>query len=485
MRKGGFHVLIVLAACLLLLYFAAPFGTSRAAGDNSRSNIPNSGQRQQPANFDALAGAQSNFAPASVAPQVEGGRDVQSEPRFGVPTFLWASDPGPSHQIGKSAVDRGSDEVSAARSHLSRYADRYRLAKSDLISAHSVSVHDTGSGAIIVKFKQDIGGVEVFRDEVNVIMNRDLQLIAISGYLTGADTADKSLVGNFQLQPEGALSAALSDLTGQTIDPAELHRITPGQSTVVPAVDPPTKTIAAKGKSLSTPTLAKGSGTITISTPQKQLPSPSDDPYTHFSTDSSALSGVIFSDEGSRTRPVMFHLPDRYVPAYYVETSIQMPSTKTNVINVSGDPIMENWDYAFVISAVDGQVLFRKNLVAEQTSTFNVWADPTTKIPYDTPAGNGVHPKITASPDGTQYPFAAQQTVTLQNLPFSQNDPWLAAGATETNGNNADAYLDLFGPDGFGNPTTTIPTDIPTGDFRAQATGPNAFQHTFVAGTIT
>src|SRR4030095_2707172 len=79
---------------------------------------------------------------------------------------------------------------SAARGHLGGYGANYRLSSRDVTAARFVAVHDTGKGAIIAKFKQEVGGIEVFRDEINVIMTQNLQLIAISGYLTGDKTAD-------------------------------------------------------------------------------------------------------------------------------------------------------------------------------------------------------------------------------------------------------------------------------------------------------
>src|SRR4029077_18726122 len=112
----------------------------------------------------------------------EASQNVQTEPRFDVPTFLWAPDAGEARQLNMSPSQRRDNIVSIARAHLSRYADRYRMAKSDLVAARASTVHDTGSGAIIVKFKQDIGGIEVFGDEVNVVMNQSLQLVAITGY---------------------------------------------------------------------------------------------------------------------------------------------------------------------------------------------------------------------------------------------------------------------------------------------------------------
>jgi hypothetical protein len=56
------------------------------------------------------------------------------------------------------------------------------------------------------------------------------------------------------------------------------------------------------------------------------------------------------------------------------------------------------------------------------------------------------------------------------------NDPWLAPGATETVGNNVDAYMDLANPDGF-NPAGA-PTSGTTNDFRAQLTAAGQFLHT-------
>ena len=70
--------------------------------------------------------------------------------------------------------------------------------------------------------------------------------------------------------------------------------------------------------------------------------------------------------------------------------------------------------------------------------TYKVWAEPgTLHQPSPGPQGRGGSPHPTGQPDGFQAPFVLPTLVTLQNLPFSRNDPWLAPGSTETNGNNA------------------------------------------------
>jgi hypothetical protein len=139
-------------------------------------------------------------------------------------------------------------------------------------------------------------------------------------------------------------------------------------------------------------------------------------------------------------------------------------------------PPWETQAYSYVISATDGEILSRRNLIQNDAYTYRVWADPVTKIPYDTPAGNDVHPNIAALPNGVQYPFVATNDITLENFPFSRNDPWLPPGATETAGNNVDAYVDLVNPDGY-NPVPPA-GNTASGDFRAQITAPGQFLHT-------
>ena len=59
-------------------------------------------------------------------------------------------------------------------------------------------------------------------------------------------------------------------------------------------------------------------------------------------------------------------------------------------------------------------------------------------------------PSPSGVPNGTPLPpFVSSNLVTLANGPISTNDPWLPDGATETRGNNVDAYADLVPDDGF------------------------------------
>jgi hypothetical protein len=431
---------------------SAAVNTVKAARVAQQPQVESTNRKQGPPNYDAFGASKKR--PAAVADaqaqvetseqQIGAGHIVQVEPRLGVPTFLWASETGQGKARHMSSIQAQAniDVEASAREHLGDYSSLYRLSASDVSEAQLVAVHDSGKGAVIAKFKQEVKGVEVFRDEINVIMNRDLQLVALSGYLTGDNTGAGLTAEDFKLQPGEALSKALEDLTGTTLDASAFQG---------------TKSSAIQKNASN---LKNYNSYLLYNAPQ-------------------GLAGKFsFADEQSRVKKVMFHLVDEYVPAYYVETSILLPST--DVLSVSGDAPLVVWSYSYVISAVDGQVLYRNNLVDDAAApntpyTYRVWADPATHIPYDTPAGNGPHPKQTTSPDAAQSPFGAQNDVTLTNYAFSRNDPWLPAGATETVGNNVDAFVNLFNPDGYG--PVAVPANPATGDFRAQLTGPEAFLH--------
>ncbi len=141
--------------------------------------------------------------------------------------------------------------------------------------------------------------------------------------------------------------------------------------------------------------------------------------------------------EPARVKRVLF--PQRGVsgvelePAYYAE------------VLVTRGPA-----HSFVVSAIDGRLLFENNLVKNDANTYRVFADPQTLAPMDGPQGNGIAPHPTGKPDRMKLTWQPSQLVTLSNVPFSKNDPWLPPGATKTEGNNVHAYADLADPDGFG-----------------------------------
>lgn len=419
----------------LLLYLVASCATESIEPDTAVDPGADAfGQHPaDPARTAALlATAQSFVRPGSV---------MQTEPRLGVPTVLWAREPVSSTASTRwLTAGTPHPELAASRAALADYAPLYKLDANDVASAVVASVHDLGTGPVLVKYRAQIGGIEIFREELNVVMNRKLEAVALTGYLTSASTPAARPGGlDFQLPAPAGAIAAVNQLAKAQLDAARL------------------------------------------------VPIGSRDGYDFF--DLAADTGVVLADP-VRMKKVYFHTGDGLEAAYYVEVSAYTGPPVPDTLTLDGGLVPTLEASAYVVSAATGQPLFRKNLIADAVAsapqeaaalpaggfTYRVWADPLTGVPYDTPAGNGAHPKLAPVPDGAQAAFAAPQNVSLRNFPFSRNDPWIAPGATETIGNNVDAFLNLFSPDGFG--PAAAPADPATGDYRAQITAPGQFLHT-------
>ncbi|MCC6807525.1 MAG: M36 family metallopeptidase [Deltaproteobacteria bacterium] len=150
-----------------------------------------------PANFDANESAPKVSLPGAPGDAIDA--------RTALPTITWAAPED-------AALADGLDTETAAWTYLGAYADRYRVSPAVLATAAVREVHDTGDGAIIVAFKQRIAGIDVFRHELKVAMNRAHALVAISGHLS----PQLPLGGRatFRLGAEDALAFAFLDLTG-------------------------------------------------------------------------------------------------------------------------------------------------------------------------------------------------------------------------------------------------------------------------------
>jgi hypothetical protein len=395
--------------------------------------------------YDAVARTKPNLvAQAAMAQRasefIRPGTKLQSDSRFAVPTFIWAgrNTQSPSARPGTLG---GGPEESAARTHLGHYAELYNLSAEDVQTASVRQVHNIGKGPVIVKFHQQIGGVEILMEELNVIMNRKLELVAISGFISSMDTPSAQPGATWSLDARAGAIAAYRDLTGTQI---------------------PTSALKAD---------------------------PSQGGYDYFSS-----TTELGLDIPIRARKVFFHLPDGLVPAYHIEVAVR------NGQNVGPGDLREAGQndvdyYGYVISAVDGSLLLRRNLTVYDEApksrvrgkvqpnlgpggfTYRVWADAVTGIPSDGPQGDTYAPKVNPTNDAAQPTLVPPTNVTLPNYPFSMNDPWLAPAATETVGNNADAYMDLVAPNGYG--ATGPPTDFISNDFRGQLTSPATFGNNY------
>ncbi|MFO0619560.1 MAG: M36 family metallopeptidase [Polyangiaceae bacterium] len=121
----------------------------------------------------------------------------------------------------------------------------------------------------------------------------------------------------------------------------------------------------------------------------------------------------------------------------------------------------------YVVSGDTGEIVGRVGLVQHAPFKYRVWADSTgDHRPADGPQADYT-PHPTGAPDGSAPAFVPPSLVSIDGFNVHQ-DPWLAANATETKGNNVDAYTDAPGVDGFS-----------PGDVRASTTANGAFDRTY------
>ncbi|AGP37953.1 M36 family metallopeptidase [Sorangium cellulosum] len=369
--------------------------------------------REPPALPPGVARVAGDDAPGAVV--------ASTDPQRGVPTFVWATSP---EQRPPAATH--STAESAARWYVQRYARLYHLPQAALDTAVVRHVHDTGRGGILVTLGQDVDGIPVFRSELKVLMKRDLTLVALGGNLHASAVALPPGAGS--LRPGSKRSRAFAGAPAQAVVRAvrDAHRI-----------DIKTADLRDLGE-------AKGG-------------------YGLFDLADTAharqRAGSLRFAQPARVRKVLFPLPDRLVPGYFVEL-------------VSGDAERTSSDAtAWVFGASDGRYLYRENLSHAATFDYRVWTEDDDK---HTPLGGplaDMSPHPTGRPDGHLPRFIAPSLISIEGFntnPDGRADPWLPADATSTRGNNVDAYADHNAPDGFS-----------SGDTRAELSGPGAFDYTY------
>jgi hypothetical protein len=366
-------------------------------------------------------------AAAIPAAALPGGGVASVDPRRGTPTFFWA-------QRGASlpAALTGASWERIAEAHLAANAGRWALSPAALASAKPVLVHDTGRGGVIVVYRQSIGGVELLHSDMKVLMARSGELIAISGGLHPAAVgAAQKKLGAFSLGYAGAVSAALGDALGVKVP---------------------------QGQLVDTKTPKAGYQNLALKAPVK------------------VGADVVVLEAPARIKKVYYPMPGTIVPAYYVE------------LQPGKSGVADSDMFAFVIAADDGRVLMRRDLTAADAFQYRVWADPAgQKLFHDGPLAD-FNPHPTGVPDHSISTFTAPALVSIGGFnaaPGGGSDPWLPAGATESKGNNVDAYTDQTDCTPTANtPCTQAVTDALDGftpgvDIRASVTAPGVFDHTY------
>src|ERR1051325_10119865 len=164
------------------LAFALAFASSALARD-----LPN---------YDAAAllRAEPTASIRAAAARANAGAKIPVEwyPQYGTPSFVWVG---------------GTSDA--------------QIASVDASGAYVAEVHDIGRGPIIIRYRQRIDGIDVFRNEMNVVLTRDYRVIAMSGHL--AEQPASRVVATampaslFCVHPTEAADVVLGEIPGGTI----------------------------------------------------------------------------------------------------------------------------------------------------------------------------------------------------------------------------------------------------------------------------
>jgi len=392
------------------------------------------------AQADALASAKLRY------PQLSG---IHIGERLGVPSLLTFK---PTGSLATNQKAGNITPEQAARAHMKNVADLFQLTAAEIDAAPLQYAEPLYQGAQLVKFGNQRDGIEVFRESVTVMMNANLQVLAISGQLGPTMVSSGSMTSALKsAQPNRVLKSS-----------ASMFRLSMADAVAY-----------ALGDYGFTPSIASA---ITVA-----AKTASDTPYQFLSMPASMTgSDGARLAEPARGKPVWYRLKEGLTPAYYLE------------LQVSDGKLDENDYYSYVIAADDGRLLFRKNLTSDVAYTYRVWAESNgINLPLPGPVGRNATPHPTGLNNGFQAAFIPQNEITLQNGPISTNDPWLPPNATQTIGNNVEAWANLFAPAAIP-PSTIPPADgfevAPNecslvapqkGDFHACTSGSNAFLYTF------
>jgi hypothetical protein len=194
---------------------------------------------------------------------------------------------------------------------------------------------------------------------------------------------------------------------------------------------------------------------------------------TDFQLDTGAATRIALRDLGRSSKQPglgLIQAPAKFDRMYYATAGRLVPAYRFAVRAAQVDgahPLA----YGYLVSALDGSILVRKNLMDDVAFTYRAYADTTTPFkPFDGPLGNDRTPFQGAGPDDNpaRVPVSSN-LVTLQNGPISTNDPWLSATASTTNGLNVRAYADRIPPDGAGGDGYSPTTSAGTFDYASTA----------------
>ncbi|MBB1365353.1 rhombosortase-dependent M36 family metallopeptidase [Pseudoalteromonas sp. SR44-5] len=310
------------------------------------------------------------------------GHDSIFDAQLGKATFLWQA-------VGQakpnmSVVLPEQRNAYAADFYLNALTG-FSTSKKGTSNAVLADLSKQKSGSVTAKYKQQVHGVEVFNREYNLIMDKEHNLVAGSGYFANTSANTKRSL------------APLADFVG-------------AEQSIKQAIKK----------------LADINVSLTKSTEQGD--------YVKYTVTNQSGDKVVVGQP--RAKKVFFEVNGQLESAYYVE------------VEVADKNSLESDYFSYVIGAKNSKVYFKKDLKAHAADfNYRVWADAD-GYPWEGPHGDVIPADGPDQTDETEILDAPIVSLSYYSK-LSTMDPWLTDDATTTSGNNVFAYADVIAPQGF------------------------------------
>ncbi|MEZ4368692.1 MAG: M36 family metallopeptidase [Kofleriaceae bacterium] len=303
---------------------------------------------------------------------------------------------------GAMPAPAGARPEVAARAHLAHLASALEVPTAALSTLRTVRTADRGAAGALVVLRHVLDGVEVYRQDVRVLVRGDGSLAALAGAPDRAATPSSGRATPPRRDAVEVVAAALRDRVGVAVTP-------------VAVASAPRRRVGGGARGPGAPRRA-GAGAPGVGRARRRLVR-------------AWRAEFFLAPRGQAPRRRGLALPGRRRRRRHPRARGSPPPTPPSRIAATSNP-----------TAAARQAARRRH-----------------PAPGRHPGAAG-HALRRAVAGGRRRPRRARR----------RPDPWLAAGATETRGNNADVYADLVSPDGFG-----------AGDVRGQISAPGVFDHTY------
>src|SRR4051812_43620817 len=131
----------------------------------------------------------------------------------GVPRFVSANDASVRKSIAKAqtAPQTPADHEAQARAHLRNLAATYHISASEVDALPLLDLQTFPQGGSIVRFRNRIDGIDVFREEAKVLQDKAGNLVAIGGFVMGVQPQPRKTTDAPDIAREDAVGRALAE----------------------------------------------------------------------------------------------------------------------------------------------------------------------------------------------------------------------------------------------------------------------------------